>query len=163
MSVKHADINKLRDLGFIQEANRLFFHPHGLALEVTVVTDEQGDRAYSTVSLLADDKATLDQLIDAERERRSEVDDNSDLDALSHRIAEAKHHAVGDAWISGVWDFREDPEGILFGDLPDDKAKKAESVASYRRLYRGAREALFGGTDVEPLDYVYVEGEASKL
>lgn len=59
--IKKIDIKEFRELGFLQEANRLFFHPLGLALEVNVNDD-------------------------------------------------------GTEELSGVWDYREDPEGILFGD-----------------------------------------------
>src|SRR5260370_6455165 len=34
MSVKHLDLNVFRDDGYLQEVNRAFFHPLGLALEV---------------------------------------------------------------------------------------------------------------------------------
>ena len=58
-----------RDEGFLQEANRLFFHPRGLALSVVI---ESG----------------------------------------------------GSARLSGIWDCREDPDGIVFakGLLSTDKA-----------------------------------------
>ena len=40
MTVKRIAIKKFRDRGYLQEANRLFFHPLGLALEVII--DELG-------------------------------------------------------------------------------------------------------------------------
>ena len=55
-------INAFRRGGFLQEVNRQFLHPLGLALEVTV-DDETGEER-----------------------------------------------------LSGVWDYRNDPEGMLFGD-----------------------------------------------
>jgi hypothetical protein len=41
--IKRMSIKEFRSLGFLQEANRLFFHPLGLALEVTIDdgTDEE--------------------------------------------------------------------------------------------------------------------------
>jgi hypothetical protein len=33
---KHLDIKKFRDIGYVQEVNRQFFHPLGLALEIKV-------------------------------------------------------------------------------------------------------------------------------
>ncbi len=41
------DIKEFRSEGFLQEANRLFFHPLGLALEV--VTEKDGSEALSCV------------------------------------------------------------------------------------------------------------------
>ncbi len=58
--VKRIDIKEFRALGFLQEANRLFFHPLGLALEVIV--DEEN----------------------------------------------------GAEMLGGVWDYRDDPEGMFF-------------------------------------------------
>ncbi len=34
--IKRMDITEFRDLGYLQEVNRLFFHPLGLALEVVI-------------------------------------------------------------------------------------------------------------------------------
>lgn len=58
--IKRMDIKEFRELGFLQEANRQFFHPLGLALE-TVVDEETGEER-----------------------------------------------------LGGVWDYRDDPEGIFF-------------------------------------------------
>lgn len=37
--IRYMDIKEFRDVGFLQEANRLFFHPLGLALDVNVDAD----------------------------------------------------------------------------------------------------------------------------
>lgn len=42
MEVKRIDVKEFREKGFLQEANRKFFHPLGLALEV-IVDGETGD------------------------------------------------------------------------------------------------------------------------
>lgn len=60
-------IREFREFGFLQEANRLFFHPLGLALEVIV--SDKGDS------------------------------------------------------LGGIWDYRNDPEGILFKKGMVEKAK----------------------------------------
>lgn len=100
MAIKHLPIAEFRRLGFLQEANRQFFHPLGLALEITREED-------------------------------------------------------GTERISGVWDFRDDPEGVMFTDLSDDDAReKAAHVAALRESKRAAREALFFGDIVQPLGAV---------
>jgi len=38
--IKRIDPREFQNLGFLQEANRLFFHPLGLALEVVVYDDD---------------------------------------------------------------------------------------------------------------------------
>src|SRR5580765_892416 len=67
--IKRIDIKEFRELGFLQEVNRMFLHPLGLALEVTVEED-------------------------------------------------------GSEHLGGVWDYREDPEGMIFGDAMLDPEKQ---------------------------------------
>lgn len=66
--IKRMDIKEFREKGFLQEANRQFFHPLGLALEIMI--DENGN--YT---------------------------------------------------LGGVWDYREEPEGMFFGNdmISEDK------------------------------------------
>jgi hypothetical protein len=45
--IKRIDIKEFREEGYLQEANRLFFHPLGLALEVIV--DENGNEKLGGV------------------------------------------------------------------------------------------------------------------
>jgi hypothetical protein len=95
------DIAEFRRLGFLQEANRLFFHPLGLALE----------------------------------------------------IMEAEGNAP--AYISGVWDCRDDPEGVVFGrDVAEWSARvsvqmKADRVALEGERHAEARKALLGGFTIQ--------------
>jgi hypothetical protein len=80
--VKRIDIKEFREKGFLQEANRQFFHPLGLALEI---------------------------IID---------DDTGEVKSLG-----------------GVWDYRDDPEGMFYGnDLlgKPEALKKASYVEKLR-------------------------------
>jgi len=95
--VKRLDMAVFRDLGLLQEANRLFFHPLGLALEWT-----------------AGDETTP-------------------------------------AGITGVWDYRDDPEGMMFGEGLDPA--KMEAVEAERWRHVAARRALFGST-IQPISDV---------
>lgn len=76
--VKRIDIKEFREKGYLQEANRLFFHRVGLALEV-IVDDETGEER-----------------------------------------------------LGGIWDYREDPEGILFqrGVINKEKARCVKAEAN---------------------------------
>lgn len=69
--IKYLDIAKFREDGYLQEANRLFFHPLGLALEVSIDDD-------------------------------------------------------GTETLGRIWDYRDDPEGMLFGTglLSQEKVDK---------------------------------------
>lgn len=91
----HMDITEFRELGFLQEVNRLFFHPLGLALETTVEED-------------------------------------------------GKEH------ISGLWDYRDDPEGIIYAPSVIDP-EKVQRVKEEREKHRQAREETLGVTVEETL------------
>ena len=87
--INRMNINEFRKKGFLQEANRLFFHPLGLALEV-------------------------------------EIDDD------------------GNEKLGGIWDYRNDPEGMLFGKGMIDR-DKIDHVLDLKNSKRDARIKLFGG------------------
>ncbi len=96
-AIKHIDIKEFRERGYLQEANRQFFHPLGLALEITVDDD------------------------------------------------------TGEETLSGVWDYRDDPEGIVFGGPNDYGLDQAKAL--WLRLveaHEAARRKMFGQV-VQPL------------
>ena len=91
---KKMDIKEFRELGVLQEVNRQFLHPLGLALEVEINEDE------------------------TER-------------------------------LGGVWDYRDDPEGMVFGrDMISEE--KIDSVEQLRESKRKTREKMFRGAIVQP-------------
>lgn len=95
--IKRIDIADFREQGFLQEANRQFFHPLGLAVEIVVEKD-------------------------------------------------------GTERLGGVWDYRDDPEGILYGE-GDVDAGKVASVAAEAERHRIPREAILGeGQTVQGVD-----------
>ena len=80
--IKRISINEFREIGLLAEVNRVFFHPIGLALEITV--DQDG----------------VDKL-------------------------------------GGIWDYRDDPEGIIYGDpFPEEKITMAREFISKRHDIR---------------------------
>tara|TARA_Y100000034_G_scaffold116947_1_gene155911 strand:- start:116 stop:415 length:300 start_codon:yes stop_codon:yes gene_type:complete len=89
--IKYIDIKEFRELGFLQELNRQFLHPLGLALEIN-------------------------------------IDDNT-----------------GEETLGGIWDYREDSEGMLFGEgsLSRDKANMVEGERK-RHLESRWREGCDG-------------------
>lgn len=84
--IKRIDIAEFRALGFLQEVNRRFLHPCGLALEVT------------------------------------QLEDGSEV-------------------LGGVWDYRDDPEGIVFGAIDQSKV---DAVDAELAKHADARIALLG-------------------
>lgn len=77
------DINEFRDFGFLQEVNRIFFHPLGLALEVILYED-------------------------------------------------------GSARLGGVHDYRDDPEGVIYGEqtLDVDKMRRVSALRDQKSFTR---------------------------
>lgn len=51
--MKKIDVKEFHDFGFLQEANRQFFHPLGLALEIVV--DEEGEESLGGIWDARDD------------------------------------------------------------------------------------------------------------
>ena len=93
--VKRMSVKEFRALGLLQEVNRQFLHPRGLALEIT-------------------------------------VDDTT------------REESFG-----GVWDYRDDPEGIIFGDAPAKK-KAAEAERLYQEKKDARQKKL--GYIIQPLE-----------
>lgn len=102
--VNKMDIREFVDQGYLQELNRCFLHPLGLALEV----EESDDGEFN---------------------------------------------------ISGVWDYRHDPEGIVYVGLDEESATiKANRVKTIMRARNGDREAMFG-FDIQPVDSLHMSLE----
>ena len=91
--IKLMDLTEFRNLGFLQEVNRLFFHPRGLALEV--ICEGEGTGQDLTVTGLG-----------------------------------------------GIWDYREDPEGMAFGDGPNQE--KVDQVQEEYDSHIAERLLRFG-------------------
>lgn len=95
--IKYMSTDDFIGEGFLQEANRLFFHPLGLALETQV--SEPGS----------------------------------------------------DAQIK-VWDYRDDPEGVLFADLTKPiSADKAKSVMEEATKHALIRSLMLDGETIQAL------------
>lgn len=77
--IKRIDIKEFREFGYLQEVNRRFLHPLGLALEVVVEED-------------------------------------------------------GTERLGGVWDYRDDPEGMAFGPATIDPEKAGRVDAEWDRM-----------------------------
>ena len=85
VAIKHLDIKEFREQGFLQEVNRQFFHPLGLALEIKI------------------DKET------------------------------------GEVILSGIWDCRDDKEGLIFLEVDEEKARWVEQLREEKAKARRAR------------------------
>lgn len=123
--VKMADITEFREGGFLQEVNRTILHPAGLALQVsTGWTDE-----------------TLDEYLRAHGVQYG-------FEARSSIMCFVRMMGMDREHISGVWDCRDDPEGIVFGDALDPA--KAERVNAEVARHAPVRQERYGYI-VQPL------------
>ena len=93
-AIKRIAISEFRSEGYLQELNRRFLHPLGLALEIEFDTDEVGV-----------------PIPDSER-------------------------------LGGVWDYREDPEGVYFDQV--GLADRASHVDALWEAREPARRAALG-------------------
>lgn len=150
--VKHIAIDEFRQIGFLQEANRLFFHLHGLALEATVVDPKGWD---------ADDGPRVELVAKAMAKVMDRVDEKDGFYTATDLALAALNalYPPGSQHLSGVWDYRKDPEGVIFGDGYAGKAENADRVHEQRLQHQEHRARLFGregvdaDRDVEPLGW----------
>ena len=94
MKRKYLDLKEFHQKGLLQEVNRQFFHPIGLALEMSVDTN------------------------------------------------------TGEMILSGVWDYRDDPEGIYFADPPSIGGQIYVEIL--RNKHEKARKNILNGKTIQP-------------
>lgn len=124
-TIKRMDLTEFRRLGFLQEVNRQFFHPLGLALEMIV---ETGGRCECG----APEASTIHRV-------------DSEVEEI--RFAAHPFQLKGPTF-GGIWDYRDDPEGIAFEDGSIDP-ELVDSVRALRESKRAVRVKLFGAV-VQP-------------
>ncbi len=99
--INYIDIKEFREKGYLQEVNRQFFHPLGLAMSIEI--DEDGNET-----------------------------------------------------LGGIWDYRDDPEGIRYADAETQKDKeeryrKMKYVADERAEKIAERKRRFGW-GIQPIE-----------
>jgi hypothetical protein len=133
-TIKHMPISEFRSDGYLQELNRLFLHPLGLALEVTVMDAE------------TDDARLIEQIAPIIAGLLDDAKADADPEHAAREIARA---IVADFWprgsehISGVWDYRDDPEGMVYGAGEID-VNKADRIGVLLAHKLAEREGLLG-------------------
>lgn len=115
--VKRMNVREFRERGYLQELNRRFLHPLGLALEVVIERCgcddgeiEEGPAGATWTAICPTCDGT------GKRER-----------------------------LGGVWDYRVDPEGIFYADVdPEDLAGKFAYIENEIAARRRARVTALG-------------------
>lgn len=105
--IKYLDPYLFTEVGYLQELNRQFLHPLGLALEVTGWTEAGIDKFVENV---------------LEKWGELEVTDENTAALIKDVLARLGIEA-GSKSITGVWDAREDPEGWVFDWTEEDEER----------------------------------------
>jgi hypothetical protein len=121
--INYMDLDEFREVGFLQEANRQFFHMLGLAIEV-----REGFKDRDEV------QAWL-------HERGIHFGTDA-VDCVWSFIVAA---GLNKAHLGGVWDYRSDPEGMVFAPGVIEPAK-ASRVQAEREKHYPARRKLFNSS-----------------
>lgn len=119
--IKRIDIKEFRKEGFLLEANRQFFHPLGLALEILVDIDRYGAFWYY----------------------------------LKRAFKSLFGRGFPKEYLGGVWDYRDDPEGVLYDDNivgNKDVFEKSEKVRVLLEGKEKVRREKFGYL-IQPIAY----------
>lgn len=145
--IKRLPIREFRARGYLHEVNRLVLHPLGLALEVARAK-EPGVRVLFKEADFEESKAALRSALVAL------PDGDPARASLQKLLGSFDHHAerleAGQEWFGGVWDDRDDPEGIRYAD-DTLSAEKAERVCTELLERRDERKKHTGGWIVQPL------------
>ena len=113
---KYMSVEEFQSSGVLQELNRRVLHPLGLALEVKRETRSWYRRLWlHTKSLLM----------------RTPLDNEA---------------AKWEPWkLGGIWDYRDDPEGIIFGDEYLESEEALEKSAIFSNLVESRWEDRVSG------------------
>lgn len=144
--IKRIDIAEFREDGYLQEVNRNFLHPYGLALEVVGGLPEEISEARRCHDEAAEEDGFIICKCGAPLPSWDVWGDHY-ADAVLLAVFPS---GVPDEVLGGVWDYRDDPEGIAFapGVLDPEKAERLANLWAERRP---AREERLGYM-VQPAD-----------
>lgn len=141
---RQLDINTFIAEGYLQEVNRRVLHPCGLALRVGVVNGPWQDdepEVDPNVRKIADALSLY-------------IEDDVEATAAAYDVMNALH-PVGSAYLHSIWDYRDDPEGVIFVFFEEDRIQhqiKAQSVDDEIAARAKVRREIFGTDDyIQPL------------
>lgn len=139
--IKYMDMAEFQEGGYLQEANRQFFHPLGLALEWNSGLNEEGIK--QAINRLAEDGWTNWALL----HRAGHL--TTAREAVMELLREL---GFDKPRITGVWDYRDDPEGMEFNWEDMDHAEAIRKYINVQEEFVRhipARRALFGEDGME--------------
>lgn len=113
--INYIDIIEFQDEGYLHELNRRFLHPLGLALEI-----RQGWTREDVEELLKEKGVQFGH------------------DAVDNCMTIVHHLGLDEKHLGGVWDYRDDPDGMNYGDdlLNETKAARIAAIEEGRKKAR---------------------------
>jgi hypothetical protein len=122
--IKYISPEEFREEGYLQEVNRRFLHPLGLAIEMVMNPSEN---PYAIVTVY--DLAFLTAFLPEQPEDAPETIESAQRKNVLERVERAIENS-NRAIFSGVWDDRDDPEGVNFAfkDFPGNDMLPAKSA-----------------------------------
>lgn len=158
--IHRIDITEFHEGGYLQEANRRFFHPLGLALEVVLfhLDDVEGcvkDLTREQRHFIYSNNADVQVLSAKIGENFQGNGDREELTALEEQFRDrvfeiAKASGYFEPRLGGVWDYRDDPEGIYFAGV--DLRQNYSKIEAEWREKAETRNAALGYVYQPPLD-----------
>lgn len=139
--INRIDIKEFREQGYLREVNRRFFHRLGLALEVLVLDSGLFDGDEKDIEKFNEELTELYNKI-----FKIDLTDYQES-ILKGLFSVAKNGFI----ISGVRDYRDDPEGIYFGSIDKSAVEKGKRITEEMKSKKKAREKLLG-FDIQPLE-----------
>ena len=129
MEPKKMSVKEFREEGYLQEVNRRVLHRAGLALEVLALDIESSTKE-------------VNKEVEKMKKSLEETDDFNDYqkDILRQFLEFAEDGEV----FGKVWDYRDDEEGMCFGDIDNTNIKKAKRVKKEMKSKDDTRTERFG-------------------
>lgn len=145
--IKYMKITEFRESGYLHEVNRLLLHPLGLAMSIQLVKED--GRVIRVRE--SDVRSMVDALtIVSEAIAVTDSENSVRLKGIVELIQGAQRVQEGDEWFGDVWDYRDDPEGMCYGDDLLN-AEKARGVAAMMFARRGERIKRLGYV-IQPIE-----------
>lgn len=77
-NIKRIDIKEFREKGYLQEVNRNFFHPLGLALEI-IINEDGSEQLGGLWDYREDEEGIYYNISDSDVERKTKFKNNKDF------------------------------------------------------------------------------------
>jgi hypothetical protein len=138
--IEKMSVKEFREQGYLQEVNRMFLHRLGLAMEMLIVDKDlyQGD-------------LTVKEYNENLNKVKKKIEESNDFTESEKDMLDGILALADDGWMFGqVWDYRDDPEGMLFGEITDKHIERGERIVGEMIEKAKVRNKKYG-FNIQPL------------